>query len=60
MFEFLHPGKTGMFVYDNSTNHSCYPPGALGILPGVNKGPGQLWAGLRSASVGSVATAFPR
>ena len=29
-----------MFVYDNSTNHSCYPPGALGLLPGVNKGPG--------------------
>ena len=40
IFDFVHRGKVGMFIYDNSTNHSCYPPGALGILPGVNKGPG--------------------
>ena len=40
IFEFLHPGKTAWFVYDNSTNHSVYPPGALGVPQGVNKNPG--------------------
>jgi hypothetical protein len=42
IFEFLHNGKgvVGLFVYDNSTNHSCVPPTALHTGAGVNKGPG--------------------
>lgn len=41
IFEFLHSAKSkALFVFDNSTNHSCVPPGALGVGSGVNKGPG--------------------
>ena len=39
IFEFVHPGKIGMFICDNSTNHSCYPPGALGLLPASTRAP---------------------
>ena len=41
IFEFLHPASAkALFVFDNSTNHSCAPLGALGVGNGVNKGPG--------------------
>lgn len=45
IFEFLHcrsgGRKTqGLFIFDNSTNHSCYPPGALHVSSGINKSAG--------------------
>lgn len=40
IFEFTHPGKVALFVFDNSTNHSVHPPGALVVGPGVNFNPG--------------------
>ena len=40
IFERLHPGKVGIFIFDNSTNHSAFPPGALGVHAGANKNPG--------------------
>jgi hypothetical protein len=40
IFEKLHPGKIGVFEYDNSTNHSVLPKGALHAGSGVNKGAG--------------------
>lgn len=40
IFKFLHRDKVALFVFDNSTNHSVHPEGALGVFQGVNKGPG--------------------
>jgi hypothetical protein len=41
IFEFLHAASArALYNFDNSTNHSCAPPGALGVGSGVNKGPG--------------------
>ena len=40
IFTKLHPGKVGVFEFDNSTNHSVLPKGALHVDAGVNKGPG--------------------
>ena len=41
IFESLHPGKVGVFTFDNSTNHGCYPDGALRARTvGVNVNPG--------------------
>jgi hypothetical protein len=37
IFEELHPGKVGVFEFDNSTNHSVLPLGALHVGAGVNK-----------------------
>jgi hypothetical protein len=40
IFSKLHPNQIGVFEFDNSTNHSVLPPGALHVGVGVNKNPG--------------------
>ena len=40
LFEFKHPGKQMLAIFDNSTNHPVRPDGALGVHAGVNKTPG--------------------
>ena len=40
MWRALGEGKKLVFIYDNSTGHGTYPPGALRVTSGVNKNPG--------------------
>ena len=40
IFEWLHPNKVGVFVFDNSTGHGVYPDDALKVTAEIGKGPG--------------------
>lgn len=40
IFEYLHPGKQASFIFDNSSNHSVFPPGARRLPRGIGARPG--------------------
>ena len=40
IFEWLHLGQAGVFMYDNATGHGVFSDDALRVNGGVNKGRG--------------------